>query len=552
MDRFTKDILRLVPLFSKFDDESLEKLESFIVEKHYSKGDILFRENSYGNTFYIIKNGSVEIYKEDSKGKKEIILAMRRSGDFFGEMALLENSPRFATARIAADSQILELSKAAFISLLYEMPIAALEIMNVLAARLRQSDTQAIKELREKNISLERMQRELKKSNQRLARTTNFLKRIISVSPDIVLVTDRNEKIYIFNQAARNIYGYTYEEIRGKDISILHSPNCPTESLIDMKYKLKNNETFRGELLDINKDGEEFINYVTVSNIIGGRDNLLGTIYLGKDITEARELERQAQALDRMATRGQMASEVAHELNNYISVIGGNLELLMMDKHIRKNENIVKRINSMSKSVKRMTVFTEGLMSHTGPEYEFAELELNKFLEGELAFLRPQKRFRNIEIITDFDENIDTIVTYAGGLQQILYNLANNAADAINNENIKNGVITVETKFDEELDSVKIKVKDNGPGLTLEQRKNIFRQNFTTKTKGHGFGLMTVKNIVKELKGSISYRSELGKGTEFEVTLPIDQKKKDTTALRESSPIQQVFPQPADGLRWIS
>jgi PAS domain S-box-containing protein len=524
MERPTKEILKLVPLFSKFDDESLTKLESFIEEKHYEAGETLFRENSFGDTFYIIKKGAVEIYKEGIDGKDKVVLAKRRTGDFFGEMALIENNPRFATAKIVAKTQLLELSKAAFISLLYELPIVAFEIMGVLASRLRESDMQMIKDLKEKNASLEKMSRELEESNRRLIRAKRFLERIISVSPDTIVVTDPSGKIFIFNNAACDIYGYHFDEVYQKNISMLRSPNCPDEALEEIKNSLENSESFSGEIVDIRKNGDEFINDLTICNITGLNGKVVGILFLGKDITEAKELERQAQSLDRMATRGQMAAEVAHELNNYISVLGGNLELLPMVFDSGNPEDIEKKFTAMRTSIERMTMFTTGLMSFAKPKTDFCDVELNKFLDGELAFLRPQKRFRSISITTEWDENVGIISADPGGLQQILYNLLNNAADAINNSGSKDGVIIVKTKLIEgETENVEIIISDNGPGMSEEVREMAFRQSFTTKNTGHGYGLITIKSIAKLHNGKVSLESTPGEGTQFTINLPVKQ-----------------------------
>ncbi len=540
MDRPTKEVLKLVPLFSKFDDESLEKLESFIEEKTYRDGDILFRENSFGDTFYIIKKGCVEIIKEDDEGREKVTLAMRRSGDFFGEMALLENSPRFATARVSTESHILELSKAAFISLLYEVPIVAFEIMGVLASRLRQSDIQAIKDLKEKNVSLEKISKELEDSNRRLNRTKKFLERIISVSPDIVVVTDKNGVIYIFNQVARDIYGYSYDEIRGKNMDALISPNCPTETKVSIDNHLKKNETYHGEVLGVRKNGDEFIQELTACNIIGANDKLIGILYLSRDITESKELERQAQTLDRMAARGQMAGEVAHELNNYISVLSGNLELMTFDLEDVKNEALEKKMNAMRTAIERMTMFTNGLMSFAQPQYEFTDVELNKFLEAELAFLRPQKRFRRIQITSDFDERIETIDADPAGLQQILYNLLNNAADALNNANRNDGKIDVITRLLDQENCIEFCVSDNGPGMSPDEKERAFKQSFTTKSSGHGFGLITINNVTKVHKGTVKVESEKGVGTEFIIKLPISRTAGDTTSMESEKELQKT------------
>jgi len=303
---------------------------------------------------------------------------------------------------------------------------------------------------------------------------------------------------------------------------------------------LGRNVTVTGEILDLRKNGDEFINYVTACNIVGASEKLLGVLYLGKDITESKELERQAQSLDRMAARGQMAAEVAHEMNNYISILSGNLELLGMDIEAGKIEGIDKKLKVMTNAVSRMTVFAQGLMSHAQPKYEFCEVDLNRFLEAELAFLRPQKRYRQIQIVTNFDERLESIYADPAGLQQMLYNLINNAADAINNAEIKNGMIEVKTVLLEDDESLVIEIGDNGPGMTAEAQEGAFRQSFTTKTSGHGFGLLTIKSIVKIHGGKVAVVSQPGQGARFVITLPMTKKVAETISKKSGAELQEV------------
>jgi len=258
---------------------------------------------------------------------------------------------------------------------------------------------------------------------------------------------------------------------------------------------------------------------------VGVNGMVLGVLYLGEDITESKEVQRQGQALDRMAARGQVAAEVAHELNNYISILSGNLELLPIVLEGGDKERIEKKLDAMRNSVKRMTVFTNGLMNFAAPKYDFCEVELNNFLEGELAFLRPQKRFRNIKIVSECDDRIGMIAADPGGLQQILYNLVNNAADAFNNARRKDGVISVKTELRDD-ESISIIVSDNGPGMPGEELEKAFKRSFTTKTSGHGYGLPTIKSIALAHNGRVAVESEPGKGTKFSIILPVKQQFK--------------------------
>ena len=108
------NLLVNIPVFSGISPELFYKMEKTIKERKFSKGELIFREGDPGDAFYIIKSGAIEILKGDPSKNRQVRLAIRGEGDFFGEMSLLEDSPRFAYARAVRDSTVLEISREDF------------------------------------------------------------------------------------------------------------------------------------------------------------------------------------------------------------------------------------------------------------------------------------------------------------------------------------------------------------------------------------------------------------------------------------------------------
>ncbi len=142
-----------LPYFRQISGEDFAKINRFGKEKKYLPGDVIVRERTLTDTFCIIEEGSVEITKKFSDGD-EMLLTVMEAGDFFGEMALLDQGPRSATVRALTGSTILELSRDDFMNLLFDSPAVAYAILRELGKRLRETGTLMVSHLEKKNRQL--------------------------------------------------------------------------------------------------------------------------------------------------------------------------------------------------------------------------------------------------------------------------------------------------------------------------------------------------------------------------------------------------------------
>lgn len=137
-----KDFLRKVPLFTDIDDREINKLIPIIVEKKYKKGQYLFFENDIGNELFLITSGTIKIFKSDKKTAKIKTLTYLKEGDFFGEMAMLDEEIRSASAQVIEDANVYILSGKKFKDIMLENPKTAFKITKTLSSRLRAADQQ--------------------------------------------------------------------------------------------------------------------------------------------------------------------------------------------------------------------------------------------------------------------------------------------------------------------------------------------------------------------------------------------------------------------------
>jgi len=531
MAETVKFLLKNVPLFAGISDGIFNYLGNAIIERCFHNGEILFSEGDPGTGFFIIKSGKVEILKGDPSTNQQVCLATRGPGDFFGEMSLLENSPRFATARSVGESEVLELSRENFKNLITKDPSIALEFMGVLSSRLRQADLQMIHDLQEKNEQLEKSNKrllqttnELEKSNQSLQSTNKFLEKIVSASKFFMIVADKLGRIFVFNEAARKVFGLDFHEVAGKGIDAVLKPAGHDELLSEIEAIMAEGKTWSGDILTTTGDGKKLYIELVGAKVFDEKGEVFAALYMGRDVSEEKNIERQMIILERMATRGEMAAEIAHELNNYLSIVLGNLELLQMDLEAGKIDKAPKKISSMKNGLDKITRFTDGLMMYSRPSTKKEEFDLHAFLESELYFIKTQNRFDNVDFKMDLDKNLPLITADKSQIQQALLNFLNNAADATA-ANTGLRLITIMTAYLKESESVSIAVKDNGTGMDKDSINRVFKQHFTTKEQGHGFGLLAVKRVIKCHAGKVLAENNPDGGAKFSIIFPIRQEE---------------------------
>lgn len=235
-----------------------------------------------------------------------------------------------------------------------------------------------------------------------------------------------------------------------------------------------------------------------------------------------QDLQEQTIQLEKMATKGQMSAEIGHELNNFLGVVSGNLSLM---QHHLENKNygeLDRHLRSATDNLEKISSFSRGLMDFSGLSSSFESCDVNSLIEDVIEYIKPQKRFDEIEIV--FDRSAADIVTRADScqLQQLLYNLIYNGADAFQGkENPETNSIIIRTARASDGEGFAISVRDNGTGFKQEMVARAFKERFTTKKTGHGFGLLVCKRILENHKAGLKIDSIPGEGTTVTMSFPI-------------------------------
>lgn len=251
-----------------------------------------------------------------------------------------------------------------------------------------------------------------------------------------------------------------------------------------------------------------------------------------------KDLQSETIQLEKMATKGQMSAEIGHELNNYLGVVTGNLSLMQHHLEGQNYSELGRYMKAISSNLDSIKNFTNSLVDFSGIKSVYENSDINGLIGDVIDYLIVQSRFLNIDV--QFNKSDMPIFTYAdpSQLQQLLYNLINNAADAtLECEDNTEKQITVTTEFSTEDNSFTIAVADNGVGIDAAQIDKVLNERFTTKKTGHGFGLLVVRRIIENHKGKFNIKSATGKGTTIAINFPV-QTEADESESETAEPVE--------------
>ena len=242
-----------------------------------------------------------------------------------------------------------------------------------------------------------------------------------------------------------------------------------------------------------------------------------------RDVTEERWLEASLNQSEKMASVGQLASGIAHEINNPMTVISANAQILR--EEIPRTHPYYGSIELIDRAADRASRIVRNLLNVSRAEqFEFVPTDLNRSLQDAISLAEPQMHKSNIEVLAELDPSLPPVWASPDHLHAVWLNLLLNARDAIE-EAERTGWVRVTSSHHQ--DWVVVCIADNGVGIPSHMLGRIYDPFFTTKPpgKGTGLGLFTCYRTVTRHNGEINVSSQVGEGTSIEVSLPVQQER---------------------------
>lgn len=405
---------------------------------------------------------------------------------------------------------------------------------------------QRTKDLKEKNTALSETLSSLEKAQEKIVEGERLVSNVINSMPSAMIIMDSDKKIKLWNDEAEREAKTSFANAKGQLVTNLF-PFFESElNKISLASELKRHQKVDKIAKKENGDSRYF--ELLIYPLLG--ENIEGSTILMQDITERIKMAETFQQQDKLASVGVLTAGIAHEINNPINFITGNIKSLENDINdvvsilkqyfaLHEIENplielpkiktkldelnidytlqeIAHLIKGIYEGGQRTSTIVKDLRTFSRlDEADMKKADIQQGIDSTLTLL--QHTFKNkIEIIKDY-KSIPEIDCYPGKINQVFMNILSNAVHAIKDK----GTITIKTE--QVGDNIIVSIKDSGHGIKKENLSKIFEPFFTTKDvgKGTGLGLSISYAIISEHKGTIKVLSEVDVGTEFIITLPI-------------------------------
>jgi len=408
---------------------------------------------------------------------------------------------------------------------------------------------------------------ERKRTEEKLHLQTSAL----AATANGIAITNRAGVILWVNPAFTRLTGYDPSEAIGKTPSVLKSGVQDQTFYQQMWNTISSGSGWHGELVNRRKDGSLYQEEMTITPVLDEKGEILNFVAVKQDVSQRKEVEKERQMMElqlrqaqKLESIGQLAAGIAHEINTPTQYVGDNTRFLkdafnnivsLLRSHgelltaAQQNsitpelleraeetlmasdveylfQQIPQAIQETLEGVERVTKIVRAMkeFSHPGGKEKTAA-DLNKAIESTTTVAHNEWKYvANLKL--DLDPNLPLVPCFIGEFNQVILNLVVNAAHAISDVVKQHpdtkGTITLQTQPDG--DSVVVRVSDTGTGIPEVHRRRIFEPFFTTKDvgKGSGQGLTIVySTIVKKHGGTVTFETEMGKGTTFIIRLPV-------------------------------
>jgi len=367
----------------------------------------------------------------------------------------------------------------------------------------------------------ERERLEVAALNDAARERERFIRNVVESLREGVVALDQAGMIVAFNRAMEDLTRTSAAAAMGRPFLDLFPAARSGAFRAPLEQVLRGErEGFTLEALEHEGPGGSRVVQNLKASLLRQHGQPAGAVLLVQDITERVGLERAARQAEKLAALGTMAAGLAHELNNPIGIISSRIEIMLLDVEAQPVQvQFAEDLRVLHRHAQRVARIAQGLLSFSRqPSGRRGPVDLNHLVEETLLLIEQPMGKQGVTVKRRLAPDLPPLWGDANTLQQVVLNLLTNARDAVSG----GGEIMVETLFQPgEPDTVRLRVKDTGPGIPPEALPRIFEPFFTTKSNGTGLGLAITYGIVREHQGTVDVESRPDEGTTFILTLPV-------------------------------
>ena len=382
-------------------------------------------------------------------------------------------------------------------------------------------------------MSLKTHLSELQDAEKTLKEQQQLLKTVLDATPDFVFLQDTDSAYRSANKSFCDLVSRQEKEIIGKNDFDLFPKSRAERYFREDQDILESRKPLFKECKISGREGTKWLHIVKIP-VYEADGKMRGLLCSGRDITELKRVQEQLAQAQKMESIGQLVAGIAHEINTPMGIVLGYAQLLLEEvKPKSQSYNDLKIIEKQTRICKK--IVADLLRFSRRTESTMKSLNINKTIEDVLTVVEHTFKLDRVSLVRRLEPDLPAIVGDKEKLKQAFINLVNNAFDAISGE----GMITITTHYDAQLDEMIISVLDTGDGISPGKIDRIFDPFYTTKPvgKGTGLGLAVTFGIIQEHKGKIEVESppppaasndvKSSGGSLFTIHLPVSSEKKE-------------------------
>ena len=343
--------------------------------------------------------------------------------------------------------------------------------------------------------------------------TRDYLASIMDHSADMIATTAMDGTIVEFNQAAERILGYPRDLVVGRQSDEIY---CDISQRDRLYATVLDGQPVQGAEISLRRSDNSMVDVeLTLSPLRDNNGELIGTVCIGRDVTHAKALRRELIQSEKLASVGQVAAWIAHQIRNYLGrlLMGASALRPAADGNPVQQQahtDLTRSIADMERLVTDLLEYSRSLTLHPTP------MKLNAALNVLLNALEAEFALSQLRIERDFEVDLPPVLVDVFKLEQALSNVLRNAVQAMPN----GGRLCVRTRSGPAPDSVSVSIEDSGPGIPEDEIAKVFRPFYTTKPSGTGLGLAMAQRIVEAHGGTLTVHVVATGGARFEFMLP--------------------------------